>query len=194
MIEAAKGVLFFEFMRPEVCAQIVSMVLDSPLWGKGLLKDTDGNLVVNEDHRKNKAIDFKNQPPELQALTGVCRDIPSLVADRLGLTSIMPLAAELIQLQRSDVGDFFNWHTDVGVHKHRRLASVVYLSDFDSHGLQGGSTDFRVTGREFSVRPRVGWCAAFHPGIQHRGAPVTAGVKYAIVCIYRVPPDAPGGG
>ena len=83
---------------------------------------------------------------------------------------------ERFRIYRYDPGQQFDWHYD-GYYRRQigeqsKFTLMFYLND----GYEGGQTDFR----DCSVIPQQGDALLFWHHIRHRGAPVTAGRKYAL--------------
>jgi len=87
---------------------------------------------------------------------------------------------EMIQLCRYEVGDYFNWHFDLGSQKeisHRKISLVVSLSDPDAY--KGGHLEFY----DYSVEKPIaqGFSIAFPSYLRHRVTPLKQGVRYSLV-------------
>nr|AFI78661.1 hypothetical protein ws034A6_0030 [uncultured bacterium ws034A6] len=80
-------------------------------------------------------------------------------------------------IQRTNPGQFYQWHIDGGSHEfsQRQLVAVWYLNDVEG---PGGTTDFSY--QDVQIRPEAGKLALFPPfwTHEHRGAVLEKGVKY----------------
>jgi len=86
---------------------------------------------------------------------------------------------ELIQLARYDVGDCYDWHSDVTLEEpeRRRLSMSIELSSPDAY--RGGELSF--LDHDVPGRPDRGSALIFEPGLAHQVAPVVYGARYALV-------------
>ena len=80
-------------------------------------------------------------------------------------------------VQKSEVGQYYNWHTDFIPGEDRLLTCILYLNDIEDDA--GGTTEF-ASGR--IVKPRRGKVLIFPSTISyvHRGNTVKKGSKYII--------------
>jgi hypothetical protein len=80
-------------------------------------------------------------------------------------------------IQRTNPGEFYQWHIDGGSHEfsQRQLVAVWYLNDVPG---PGGTTDFSY--QDVQVQPEAGKLLLFPPfwTHEHRGAALEQGVKY----------------
>ena len=80
-------------------------------------------------------------------------------------------------MQRTDTGEFYEWHTDSGPGEfsQRQLVAIWYLNTAHS---PGGETEFRF--QKITIVPEVGKLVLFPPFWTHihRGVPVQKGKKY----------------
>ncbi len=101
--------------------------------------------------------------------------LPATDAEREGWTPVG--CNERFRLYRYDPGQAFDWHYDGhfarGSGERSFLTFMIYLSE----GFEGGATEFADAG---AVIPTRGTALLFVHPILHRGAPVTAGRKYAL--------------
>jgi len=81
------------------------------------------------------------------------------------------------QIQKYDVGDFFNWHCDDAPGKKRLLAYIVYLNTMKID--DGGKTEF-LNGKR--IVPEAGHILFFPStwSYVHRGEPIKNDTKYII--------------
>jgi PKHD-type hydroxylase len=87
---------------------------------------------------------------------------------------------ENILFARYNVGDFFDWHVDLGEDTivNRKLSIVVVLSDPTE--FSGGSLQFQFDDK--SAHPAAAGSAYVFPSyLPHRVAPVLSGVRYSMV-------------
>lgn len=181
MKKLAEGVVIFPLITRDYCNWLISRIVSYP-WEQGKVRN-NGQKVVNTAQRKNYAITCSEHTPDLVRYTTFATKIPSLVHGPLGVPG--RLVPQLVQFQRSSVGDFHDWHTDASATDERKLVAITYLSD---SGLEGGETEFEIDGQSFSVKPSSGLCVAFRPTLRHRGTVVQRGTKYTLVTTFRQDP------
>lgn len=93
------------------------------------------------------------------------------------------------QLIRYTPGGHYGWHRDAAVTRFRKVSALLYLSDFESHGLEGGETAFaprrfRKRWRPIPVTPACGTAVVFDSRLHHRALPTLAGVKYVLLMMF----------
>lgn len=80
-------------------------------------------------------------------------------------------------MQRTDVGEYYNWHIDGGSHDFadRQLVALWYLNDVPG---PGGATEFMY--QDVAVQPTEGSLILFPPfwTHEHRNSQLQQGVKY----------------
>jgi Rps23 Pro-64 3,4-dihydroxylase Tpa1-like proline 4-hydroxylase len=80
-------------------------------------------------------------------------------------------------MQRTDEGEYYNWHIDGGSHDFadRQLVALWYLNDVEG---PGGATEFMY--QNTSVQPQEGSLVLFPPfwTHEHRNSQLQKGVKY----------------
>lgn len=80
-------------------------------------------------------------------------------------------------MQRTDVGEYYNWHIDGGSHDFadRQLVALWYLNDVEG---PGGATEF--LSQDVSIQPQEGALVLFPPfwTHEHRNSQLQQGVKY----------------
>jgi len=80
-------------------------------------------------------------------------------------------------MQRTDEGEYYNWHIDGGSHDFadRQLVALWYLNDVEG---PGGATEFMY--QNTSVQPKEGSLVLFPPfwTHEHRNSQLQKGVKY----------------
>jgi len=80
-------------------------------------------------------------------------------------------------VQRTEAGEYYNWHIDGGSHDFadRQLVALWYLNDVPG---PGGATEFMF--QDIAVQPKEGALALFPPfwTHEHRNSQLTTGVKY----------------
>jgi len=80
-------------------------------------------------------------------------------------------------LQRTDEGEYYNWHIDGGSHDFadRQLVALWYLNDVEG---PGGATEFMY--QDVSIQPEEGSLILFPPfwTHEHRNSQLQKGVKY----------------
>lgn len=80
-------------------------------------------------------------------------------------------------MQRTDEGEYYNWHIDGGSHDFadRQLVALWYLNDVEG---PGGATEFMY--QNTSIQPKEGSLVLFPPfwTHEHRNSQLQKGVKY----------------
>ncbi len=80
-------------------------------------------------------------------------------------------------VQKTESGEFFNWHIDSGNHQlsDRQLVAIWYLNDVAG---PGGETEF--LNQNIKIKPEVGKLILFPPfwTHEHRGVKLQNGIKY----------------
>tara|TARA_Y100001970_G_scaffold7399_1_gene8489 strand:+ start:952 stop:1548 length:597 start_codon:yes stop_codon:yes gene_type:complete len=80
-------------------------------------------------------------------------------------------------IQRTEPGEYFNWHIDSGSHQFsdRQLVAIWYLNDVEG---PGGETEF--INQNVKVKPEKGKLILFPPfwTHEHRGVKLQKGMKY----------------
>lgn len=105
------------------------------------------------------------------------------VADFFYIENIMQI--EPLPLIRYDVGDYFNFHTDLtsGFKSQRIATMIMYLND----DFEGGHTIFHKS--NMSIKPKRGSCLAYKYDTRdpmiHRGDNVTSGSKFILTAFVR---------
>jgi len=107
------------------------------------------------------------------------RDISSELVRSLGAFPFFkgPFKDVGYNLQRTNKGEYYNWHIDGGSHDfaNRQLAVIWYLNDVEG---PGGTTDFLF--QDISIQPTEGSMVLF-PTFwthEHRNSQLQNGVKY----------------
>ncbi|MGF1583485.1 MAG: 2OG-Fe(II) oxygenase, partial [Gemmataceae bacterium] len=94
--------------------------------------------------------------------------------------------SESIQLAEYKVGEYYDWHSDIGSGKtsFRKLSLSVQLSDPTEY--EGGDLEFfRITDTPATGQ---GSCIAFPSFLRHRVTPVTRGIRFSLVAWVSGPP------
>lgn len=82
-------------------------------------------------------------------------------------------------IQRTEPGEFFNWHIDSGSHQlsDRQLVAIWYLNDVSG---PGGETEF--LNQDVKIKPEIGKLILFPPfwTHEHRGVKLQNGIKYIV--------------
>lgn len=80
-------------------------------------------------------------------------------------------------MQRTDEGEYYNWHIDGGSHDFadRQLVALWYLNDVEG---PGGATEFMY--QDIAIQPKEGALVLFPPfwTHEHRNSQLQKGVKY----------------
>lgn len=82
-----------------------------------------------------------------------------------------------VVVQKSEVGQYYHWHSDWAPNSNRLLTCILYLNTLDEDA--GGTTDF-MYGR--SIKPKKGKILIFPSSINyiHRGDTLKNGSKYIV--------------
>ena len=105
------------------------------------------------------------------------------VAKYFNIENLMQI--EPLPLIRYDVGDYFNFHTDLtsGFKSQRISTMVMYLND----DFEGGHTIFHKS--NMSIKPKRGSCLVYNYNTEepmiHRGDIITSGSKYILTAFVR---------
>ena len=174
------GAAIFEFPRaltPELCAEIIACFEQEPGRRPGVVNRPDGTEVV--DASLKTSTDFLIEPssaPRWLAIDGhlnaALQRAIAVYVERYFWLPKLPTTFCSFQIQRTQVGQRFDWHADED--GRRRLALIFYLND----DFEGGTTQFDVQGVD--IQPKTGSLLMFPPFWTHvhRGREVTAGTKY----------------
>lgn len=87
---------------------------------------------------------------------------------------------EALQLAKYEVGQFYNWHVDLGPGHmgNRKLSVTVQLSDSDSY--EGGDLVLD-DGTDFMAPRELGSVTVFPSFMKHKVTPITKGTRYSLV-------------
>ena len=164
-------------ITPELCAEIIDCFEHEPSVRPGVVVRPDGTEAV--DTSLKTSTDFLVSPdasPRWLAIDGHLSDALhralGLYVARYYWLPKLPTTFCSYQIQRTQVGQGFDWHADED--GRRRLALIFYLND----GFEGGTTQFDYQGVDYV--PRTGSLLMFPPFWTHvhRGREVTRGTKY----------------
>lgn len=174
-------VFTFDYLTRAQAAQVVSFIERSDRWHSSHVTSESPHAVRRAPLLRNQSqiSVYLNSTRDQLVCAEWFKNLREPVASMLGLDAAALTWCEVAQYQRSMNGNYFNWHRDPSAKFPLKAIALCYLSDHDSHELQGGTTDFMLDNTIRSVVPKCGRVAAFDPNILHRGAPVTHGVKYA---------------
>lgn len=180
LVEGHK-VFTFDYLSTAQAGQMVSIIERSDRWHRS-------HVTSDSPHTVRRAPLLRNQT-QISVYLNSTRDqlvfaewfkcLRDPIASMLGIDPSPLVWSEVAQYQRSQNGDYFNWHRDPSAKFPLKAIALCYLSDADSHELVGGTTDFMLDSVVHSVTPKRGRVATFDPNILHRGAAVTHGMKYA---------------
>lgn len=142
---------------------------------KKIKDSTDLNITHLSEYQKFDKVLF-------EALSAAIRELLALFHDELKFNLHPEVFARDTgyQIQRTDVGGHYVWHTENdGRNPHnltRTLAFIFYANEVE----KGGNTGFMR--QKCEVQPAAGRLVLFPPywGYIHCGLPVEAGVKYTI--------------
>lgn len=159
------------------CAKIIETFEAEPDKKPGVVFTPAGHEEV--DRSLKRSTDFLIKPDSGPAwmevdelLSSTLQRALAAYSERYRFLPNLPTSFCAFQIQRTSVGEFFNWHADED--RRRRLAIIFYLNDeFD-----GGQTEFEY--QNFVYQPKRGSLLLFPPYWTHvhRGRPVERGVKY----------------
>ena len=106
------------------------------------------------------------------------------IANEFNETYGFELCAELniAQLTRYSVGQYYDWHMDLGSEEgsRRKISVVVELTDSESQS-GGGIEIFYSEKLKSVIRLGAGDVMAFHSFVVHRASPVQSGVRWSLV-------------
>lgn len=86
-------------------------------------------------------------------------------------------SGEAYQVLKYEIGEFYDWHTDVGQGNSRIISGIFYLNE----NYSGGELEFKHLGVVY--KPKAFDLLLFPSNFiyRHRSTPVTQGTKYAVV-------------
>jgi hypothetical protein len=176
----------------EQCEAIVAAFEAEPRVRPGVVRRPDGSEGV--DAGLKRSTDFLIEPDSGEGWLALDRQLVDALTrgveayfERYPWIPRLPTTFCGFQVQRTDVGEGFDWHADED--DRRRLALIFYLND----DFEGGGTEFMH--QALTVRPRRGSLIMFPPYWTHvhRGQPVTRGRKYIVTCFLMRDRDAAPG-
>jgi predicted 2-oxoglutarate/Fe(II)-dependent dioxygenase YbiX len=87
---------------------------------------------------------------------------------------------EEVQFMKYEVNGHYDWHIDIGSHRHsnRKLSFVIPLSDPDDY--EGGELILKSSSKETSIPLKKGTIILFPSFMLHKVTPVTKGKRYII--------------
>jgi PKHD-type hydroxylase len=92
---------------------------------------------------------------------------------------------EPLQLAKYEIGDYFDWHQDMGRDvSWRKLSIVVQLSDPSEY--EGGQLEF--LSRSKFASNKLGSLIIFPSYMSHKVTPITGGTRYSLVAWISGPP------
>lgn len=168
---------------PEECQSIINSAKDEA-WGEGLVggRGRPGELREVPESRscRQQTLPVQNNGyPINRIFSELCQansdgwkfELSGLVEDDL----------PWIMRYDADGRGHNDWHVDLGqaVNASRKLAFTVQLSDPESYG--GGDLSFHNMDLDANVVRQIGMMTVFPTYWLHRVAPVTRGVRYAVV-------------
>lgn len=156
----------------------------SDLWTQAIIRLKNGEKNYKPRLRQQLVIQFADATEELRIIHRRFASAFLRRADLFG-KSATDLACEVCQLQKGAPGSFFKWHKDQTTDNRRCFVGMAYFSDFSTHNLIGGETEFDLENSVISITPVRGRALFFHPDISHQGRKVVLGTKYTIVCVFR---------
>lgn len=193
----ATGLWLFEnaFERSD-CTKLCGELEARLDWSKSMLTVGAGKHFDPKYRLQSSlnALSFNNHPiqqlPQPDDYLGRwLRDYVNIGGSFLRLLNVQkPQGVSLLEYQRSQAGDFFDWHADNGHNLDRTLSMLTYLSDRES-GLEGGETEWVVEGEVVTIEPQAGSIVVFDPNLIHRGCPVSSGLKFSALCIFKNDPQ-----
>jgi prolyl 4-hydroxylase len=87
---------------------------------------------------------------------------------------------ERLRIYRYTSAQYFRWHRDGSFVRSERERSLLTLMIYLNGDFEGGTTDFDVKIKTFSVVPGAGSALLFEHSLLHQGAPVRTGTKYVL--------------
>ncbi len=164
---------------PEECQQILDQ-LSPDEWKTGAVNTGVHDATPNP---KSKARKTKNQfldhSPEndwlFQRLLAL-----SLVANHKMYHFDVDFF-DAVQIAKYDVGDFYDWHTDIGPGSmgNRKLSMTVQLSAEEDY--EGGELVLDFSANNFIADKTIGSATIFPSMLKHKVSPITKGIRYSIV-------------
>ena len=180
-----------------LCDELINFCDTNPIdstfmgWNNSMIK-TSTDTVANIKMQNHMMLDNKYQ----RILNTVkCKYADSIIDKGLDIksydnakhyiSSIIKISDQsCLVVQKSEVGQYYNWHTDFAEGEDRLLTCILYLNDVEDDA--GGTTEF-TSGR--IVKPRKGKVLIFPSTLTyvHRGNKVKKDSKYIITTfsIYR---------
>lgn len=175
-------------LDPELCQEIIDRFNVDDRAMPGLTfggpvgawkKSKDLNITHHKDWKDIDDIMFNALAPKLnEYMKKVCNDFKNY-------SRIDEVIDTGYQVQRTDKGEYYKWHTDFGVAGapgegyilYRHFTYLFYLND----NFEGGHTQF-FGGDEHDIIPETGKLLMFpaNPFWVHQGQEVTEGSKYVI--------------
>ncbi len=178
LIEHGEAIVEFgHALTPELCAEIIDCFEHEPGARPGVVFRPDGSSEV--DAGLKTSTDFLIQPDSSPRWLAIDRQLNeamqralAVYAERFFWLPRLPTTFCSYQIQRTQVGQGFDWHADED--GRRRLALIFYLND----DFEGGATEFVY--QRLNYQPKAGSLLMFPPYWTHvhRGRQVTAGTKY----------------
>jgi PKHD-type hydroxylase len=88
-----------------------------------------------------------------------------------------PKKIEDIMITKTEVGGYYNVHTDVGFNGH--FSTTIFLSEPDSY--EGGELCLYIDGEEKKIKLDPGYGIVYPTGVPHRVNKVTSGSRFVAV-------------
>ena len=161
----------------ELCKEIIDL--------SSTLKKEQGKIYLNDlvrDYDKKRRhstiswIPFNKMQPMYDDLIYL---IQKINRNHFGFSNIQ--ITEKAQVSEYSKGQFYDWHTDSTIDMDmeppvRKLSMTLLLND--SSEFEGGNLE--IAGKKMSPM-KQGYAAIFASFLQHRGTPVTKGVRKSLV-------------
>ena len=179
----------FELLTPEECDYILSLIGDNAKesYVEGGVGNHYKEMKIKKKRRDVLCLEASRMTPEQLYFARMLEDMRPLVTDLLKSDQDpWDLNYALWQYLWYKPEMKFTWHSDANDLMPDRIGTfLVYLSDFQSHNLIGGETQFRINekGKVLSLPVKRGHGVLFDSWMLHQGAPVLRGDKHALVGI-----------
>lgn len=87
---------------------------------------------------------------------------------------------ERFRIYKYQPGQYFKWHVDGAFERNSHERSLITLMIYLNKVEKGGAIEFLGVPGVTEVKPDTGLALLFQHHIKHQGAPVEAGIKYAL--------------
>ena len=162
------------FLTEEECNQILNFSLNNLKLKKAEIGSID-NRIENLEVR-NSQISFYEYDKEFPYLRNKISDICTKELNQKGFEINF---SEQLQFTEYKTGQFYNWHTDNGLHIKRYCSIVIQLNK----EYVGGNLEILDENLEKKIvmEPGIGNMFIFLSNLKHRVTEVTNGTRYSLV-------------